>query len=61
MPAPVSTSLLVLAWLLCITVTPWAGIPVAVLAVLNELGRMALLAATPEAPAETGRFDDFDE
>jgi hypothetical protein len=43
-----TTALLWVATLLCLTVTPWAGIPVAAVALLNELVRMVLLAGTPE-------------
>lgn len=60
MPAPVSTVLLVLAALLCLTVTPWAGIPVGVVALLNEFARMLILlgsdSSTPAAPS----FDEYE-
>jgi hypothetical protein len=46
--APLSQALLVLATLLTFAVTPWAGIPIAVFAVLNEVVRFLLMYGTTE-------------
>jgi hypothetical protein len=52
MPAPLSTTLLVLATLLVFSVSPWAGVPVAALALLNEAISFALLYGIAENEEE---------